>query len=747
MVRDGAGMALDQQELASALAHFAQRRWAESASAFARACGEAGPGVLAPQDQLRRNLAANFAELAEHRQDLAASLESAPADPRFSLDVTPSGRPTLRYTAPGQPGRRLCAGDDPVQSLASAMQQLRSARETAQPLILLGSGDGYLLTALARHPWPLPFGRQQCIYLVEPNPGNLLLAMMLHDWTGDAGPIRQRRVHFCVGPDAIARFEAMLDADLYLPFPQVNVASEPDGLRLSEALPDILGRMVRRDRARKSEIDRRYAHADLAQLVAVTADTPPRKPRALLLTTVFTTVLQYSTADTARALREMGWEVEVAIEPSKYHTLTFPAVRQLILDHRPDLILQIDHLRSEHDELFPATIPFLCWTQDHLPNLTRLEAGASQGPLDFLLTNHGPWYTRHFGYPADRHIALGKLTRVPKIPAEWCSDGPDLCYVSNASKRPEAAMADVQAAFAASPLMAGLVEPCVRRIEATYARGGSFAGTVAMRELVCDVVRELGVTLGPAELGNLATELFERVNNLYYRQQALVWAADLADRLGLTFAIYGNGWAEHPRLGRYARGPVAYGADLEALTRSARINLQIVPYFCLHQRLLDGLAAGGFYLVREHPSDSSVSRLAGFLERHAPAARDLAQALAATPPRHHAELRELAQANAFIADRLDPVELVRVFTDQGLFAGGALMPPRIDEVSFSSPQSLEDRVRRYLADPALRRDVVMQQRSAIAGVLSYTAGLRRVIRELHGHLKRMAASPPHAVAA
>lgn len=740
-------MALNQQELASALAYLAQRRWADSANAFARACGEAGLGVLSPQDQLRRNLAANFAELAAHRPDVATSLDSAPADPRFSLDITPSGRPTLRYTAPGQPGKRLCAGDDPLQSLASAMHQLLPAREAAQPLILLGTGDGYLLTALARHPRPLPLGRQQCIYLVEPNPGNLLLTMMLHDWTGDAGPIRQRRVHFCVGPDAIKRFEAMLDADLYLPFPEVNVASEPDGVRLARALPDILGRMLRRDQARKAEIHRRYAMADLAQLAAVTSDTPPRKPRALLLTSVFTTVLQYSTADTARALRELGWEVEVAIEPSKYHTLTLPAIRQLILDHRPDLILQIDHLRAEHGDLFPATIPFLCWTQDHLPNLTRPEAGASQGPLDFLLTNHGPWYTRNFGYPAGRHIALGKLTRVPEIPPAWSSDGPDLCYVSNWSKRPEAAMADVQAAFAAFPVAAGLVEPCVRRIEVTYARGGSFAGTMAIRELVSEVAAEQGVTLPPALLTNLATELFERVNNSYYRQQALLWAADLADRLGLTLAVYGNGWADHPRLGRYARGPVAYGADLEALTRAAKINLQVVPYFCLHQRLLDGLAAGGFYLVREHPSDSSVARLAGFLERHAPAARDLPQALAATPPQHHAELRKLAQANAFIADRLDPVELVRVFTDQGLFAGGAVMPPRIDEVSFSSPQSLEDRVRQYLADPALRRTLVMQQRSAIAGTLSYTAGLRRVIGELHKHLARMAASSRHAIAA
>ena len=42
---------------------------------------------------------------------------------------------------------------------------------------------------------------------------------------------------------------------------------------------------------------------------------------------------------------------------------------------------------------------------------------------------------------------------------------------------------------------------------------------------------------------------------------------------------------------------------LEDLTRRSRINLQIVPFITLHQRLLDGLVAGGFFLVRDNPAD------------------------------------------------------------------------------------------------------------------------------------------------
>lgn len=775
-------MRLDERELQAAQTHFSNRQWALCRDAYARALGlpggvaratsndlrEQGPSdegqavdrsgrasvptatetplpeqrldALSPADQLRRNLAANLAELAEFRPKLLQQIEAAPHDARFSVDVTASGRPTIRFTPPEGPSRRLTQGDDPLQYLALIMQQISAARHKGQPLILLGVADGYLLTALARHPVPLPLGKEQCVYVVEPHIGNLLVTMMLHDWTGDAGPIRQSRFYFFVGSDAMARFEAALVADPFLPFPEINLASAPVGPMLARSLPEILDRLVQRDRAKAAEVARRYAVCDLATLVAVTGERPPRSPRALLLTTRLSTVLQYATADAAAALRELGWEVEVVIEPTTHHVLTFPALRQRLLDHRPDVILQIDHVRSEHGELFPATIPFLCWTQDHLPNLTSRQAGRSQGKLDFLLTNHGPWYTREFDYPADRHIALGKLTRMPELPESWAEDGPDLCYVSNAARSPQTAADDLERAYACvSATLAGLVKPCVERLEAMYRAGESIAGTVAMRQLVASVAGERGVVLQEAELASLATELFERVNNLLYRQQALTWVADVADRHGLRLAIYGSGWTGHPRFGRYAKGPVRYGEPLERLTRSARINLQIVPYSCLHQRLLDGIAAGGFYLVRSHPSDTSIARLAGFLERHAPHARDLAAAVDATAPEHRAELERLAGDNAFIADRLDPVELVRVYTDQGLFAGGRLMPPHIDEVSFDSPESLERLVHHFLARPDARRQIVARQREAVAETLSYTAGMRRVVRRLNELLARQLA--------
>ena len=44
----------------------------------------------------------------------------------------------------------------------------------------------------------------------------------------------------------------------------------------------------------------------------------------------------------------------------------------------------------------------------------------------------------------------------------------------------------------------------------------------------------------------------------------------------------------HPDFAPFARGPVKYGPELEALTRRSKINFTLEPFFSVsHQRLVD----------------------------------------------------------------------------------------------------------------------------------------------------------------
>ena len=118
---------------------------------------------------------------------------------------------------------------------------------------------------------------------------------------------------------------------------------------------------------------------------------------------------------------------------------------------------------------------------------------------------------------------------------------------------------------------------------------------------------------------DIVDALFDRMSNLLYRQQSLRWVVQIANRRGLRLSIYGPGWERHPEFEPFARGKIQYGPELERLTRRSKINLVLEPFFSVsHQRLLDGLVAGGFFLVREHPGNTLLPELLTFLKSNVP---------------------------------------------------------------------------------------------------------------------------------
>ena len=112
--------------------------------------------------------------------------------------------------------------------------------------------------------------------------------------------------------------------------------------------------------------------------------------------------------------------------------------------------------------------------------------------------------------------------------------------------------------------------------------------------------------------------LWHPLNDTLYRQQTLRWAVQGADKLGISLGLYGNGWEKNAEFSRHARGYAKYGTELEMLTRRTQINLHIVPFSCVHQRLLDGIACGGFFMIRDHPANHVAADIRGFLEKHLP---------------------------------------------------------------------------------------------------------------------------------
>jgi hypothetical protein len=294
----------------------------------------------------------------------------------------------------------------------------------------------------------------------------------------------------------------------------------------------------------------------------------------------------------------------------------------------------------------------------------------------------------------------------------------------------------LQAMVPAGTVERRIAEGTVRRMLAVYESGASLYAFSDVQRLLELEARELGGGFPQDQARRWSIILFNTVNNPLYRQQALRWVVDAARDMGLTLALYGQGWEDHPDFASHARGPVQYGPELEHLTRRAKINLQIIPYSCFHQRLIDGIAAGGFYLIRHNIFDTMLNDARHFLEQRL---EDRDQDLAALRQRldgpGRAQLADIQnrweQMMQLPGDTM--LEAYRSRRDHGFLEtlGGF---PHAEEVSFRSPEQLRSLLERFAFDADARKEHWGRQYRYVQQRLTYLAMFKSVRRWMSDRL-------------
>jgi len=727
---------------AVAAEHLRHRRWVEAAESLER-LAEKDAGAA-----MQHRLARNFAALQQHRSALCERLVTSKGSGATCQPArSPSGALTLLHTAPPREPVMLSPGGEPLEALRQTLAGLEDDQNRGRCLALCGLGDGHLLTHLAAHPSQLQLGQQQCIHVIEPHPEVLLGAMMIHDWAGERGPIADRRFQWWIGESWANELHEALERDPYLPYPERPVRLSIVGDEIDATLREVLAVLIEGEKRLAARVEKRYASGLTPRFAEPHRG---RGPGVLLLTTRFSTVLQHSTRDLGEAFEQLGWSVRLPIEPSDWHRNSRRNLLRHLADFQPDLVVQIDHLRHEHRGLFPPQLPFACWIQDDLPNLTSREAGAQIGPRDFVLTTTAAVYEHDYGYPARQCLYMPKATRLPDLDSIARVEAPDVVYVSNASATPEALIGQVEREHSRQPIVAPLIRAVGETLVAQYARGETIATVGQVQRILEDHIDRLGVrpTDDGSFAGRLAARLFASINNALYRQQAVMWAARACERVGLSLGLYGEGWERHPQLDAFARGPVQYGRDLESLTCSAKINLQVVPYMYQHQRWFDGIAAGGFFLIRAHPMDTLAGEIAAFIEQHLDESIDaLSAALSALAGDARAGLESLIERRCAFDDHrgTDPIALFRQHVREGR---GYIyeQPAFLEDVRFSDEAMLEGLLARFAIEEGLRRPVVTAQREFVATHFTYVAGLRRVIAAMQQLIVAEAAECPESPA-
>ncbi len=450
--------------------------------------------------------------------------------------------------------------------------------------------------------------------------------------------------------------------------------------------------------------------------------------RVLGLCSRYTTYLQHAMRDAAEEFRRRGVEFKLLIEPSDHDLIPHHLYAEETAAFAPDLIVCID---SGRFSFLPRNVPFVNWIQDLLPRLLTPEAAQAVGPLDFYVAPTLADFVQA-GYPREQGLTWTVATSPqtyhtgPLTTAELARYGCDFSYVSNQSTPPETFVNQCLREFRPDADLARLMFALYQLAQEECERDALRVASRPAAELIERAVRRADFPRNhELNLSFLAHAFIHPMGELLFRQAALATVADYCEARGATLRLYGRGWEAHPRFAKYAQGVAANGEELRCIYRATTINLQITSYGAIHQRLLDGLAAGGFFLLRYSPFDEfhgPGARLAAALDAagvaSAPAAplefsRKTHPALAAA----HDELADLLgrpRAGAIIT--LQPSETLyfRELVSGGFRrCAGAVFADAYPRMVYRSAAEFAQRADEFLSDGAARATLTQTCRETV----------------------------------
>ncbi len=359
-----------------------------------------------------------------------------------------------------------------------------------------------------------------------------------------------------------------------------------------------------------------YDAIDDVELARTLSGQAGRRPRLLVPSCPWSTVIQYSIRDTCRAFEKAGWETEIldspAVIPSHY-------VMESINRFKPDVFLYVSHLRTEAPGVIPDNLMMVSWVQDPVPTINSSEAArqwnehATLRKRD-LLTGYVD-QLRPFGYFEERMVPLNMIVDTDRFrPRELSAEqnekyACDICFASNAGLPTDRVVREKLVSLL-KPY--GCTEPLLMKIHdrlwTHYRAGNTITHYDQLKAFVfripeCELVLN---GLDHVQQDALVELLFWRLNDLIYRHTVLEWLDEYAtENPGFRLNLYGNDWDQHPRFSNYARGAIVHGEELSAAFQSARFCLHLNGAEGPHQRLYEILASGGVPLLR-HSDDASI---------------------------------------------------------------------------------------------------------------------------------------------
>ena len=313
----------------------------------------------------------------------------------------------------------------------------------------------------------------------------------------------------------------------------------------------------------------------------------------------------------------------------------------------------------------------------------------------------------------------------------------DVSFVSHCSLPAEAIVAGEIARLNA-PHGRQLLNSIFDQLRAIYDAGDCITQPYRIEAIIRRTLTDTRTSV--PDLQPLLDLFTHRVNNALFRHQAIGWVADL----GVDLRLYGRGWESHPRFSRFARGIADNETQLADIYRGSAINLQITPFGAAHQRLFDGLASGGFFLLRRTHGDRFdriVRQLWNWCVEHEVRCDDRLLDEADDSVRRWIEELDELDDKPVIGRGYDFVSEIAVNAEEGFIRSAGTIWPEFEQVSFETKNEVQEKIARYLSSPAERQELCEAMQKPVLQSLTYTAMSQRMLRFIAADLSAKAIRP------
>jgi hypothetical protein len=548
----------------------------------------------------------------------------------------------------------------------------------------------------------------------------------IQDW---GKMLADNRLRLYAGENCVEQFRASLIEQVMCRWPKFSVEIDrniwPEGASFQSYYSEAVTRQNAELNRLQEQMERVYRDFSSQQLPELIRSG--RTLRVMGITSRYTSFIQYSMRDWLAAFEKLGHQTKLLMETADHELPNNLAVASACAEFRPDLVVSIDHFREEFMGI-PAKVPAVMWVQDRMPTIYATEAGQQQGRLDYTIGYSMLELTQQFGYPASRFLPTMMAVNESRfVPRELTADeiaryGCEVSFVSNATMSADEVMREVKTQQ--SPLGAKFLDEVYARFRGIYDAGGSITSGDLMRTIIVQTAADMKVNTEIDSALNLFTH---RVNNSLFRHQVIRWVAEM----GVDLHLYGKGWENHPEFAKYAKGIADNQTQLPTIYQASKINLQVTPFGAVHQRLLDGLCAGGFFLLKSIVADELELILREM--DHWCRQRNIRSG-AEMVARQDAALQKLTRRYAEL-DGVNPLSKPDYYFGalgecalSGYTRTANTLWENSERVTFTTREQLQSQIRHFLAHPEQRREIARSMRQRVLETHTYQSITRRLLK-------------------